>query len=399
MYNGSNSFEPIISNVLEDQSFALAEFTNKYLYLLKHIQDDDPTVVFDYFEDFYSSLVPVFNGSDSAYQVSLVKNLSTALVTSAFTVDKSLQLKGKAQKANVAARLLSKIFNIMLADRSGMESNKPSKRLGIYHITNLAFKVYFKLNTVRMCQTFIANLRTGGVQLEQYPLSQQITYRYYIGRYSLFQNRLRLAEKHLQFAFEKCISTQWHNKRLILKYLIPTRILLGKFPLPQLLMKYHLQEPFEPLIVALKTGDHEGFMQHLEDYFDFFYNTFTYVLLKSRGPVLLWRCLLKKTHKYICEMENQQVKSLSLERCQVALQFSLIKELDLMDVESILVSLISQRYIKGYLHHNLKVLVLSKVAPFPKLSDVHVYTERYNDDAVKEYLATIEESTGTGMME
>lgn len=47
-------------------------------------------------------------------------------------------------------------------------------------------------------------------------------------------------------------------------------------------------------------------------------------------------------HKYVCEMENQQVKSLSLEKCQVALQYSLIEEIDLIDVESILVSLISQ---------------------------------------------------------
>lgn len=82
---------------------------------------------------------------------------------------------------------------------------------------------------------------------------------------------------------------------MILKYLIPTRILLGKFPSSQLLLKYNLQEPFEPLITTLKLGDYEGYMQHLEDHFDFFYNTFTYVLLKSRGPVLIWRCLLRKT--------------------------------------------------------------------------------------------------------
>ncbi|KAI9272979.1 hypothetical protein BDA99DRAFT_280680 [Phascolomyces articulosus] len=45
-------------------------------------------------------------------------------------------------KANGAARLLSKVFNIMLADRSPLQE---SKRLGIIHVTNLAFKIYTKV--------------------------------------------------------------------------------------------------------------------------------------------------------------------------------------------------------------------------------------------------------------
>lgn len=65
-----------------------------------------------------------------------------------------------------------------------------SKRLGIFHVTNLAFKVYFKLNTTRMCQTFMNNIKTGGVDLKQYPISEQVTYRYYLGRYALYHVKL-----------------------------------------------------------------------------------------------------------------------------------------------------------------------------------------------------------------
>lgn len=67
-----------------------------------------------------------------------------------------------------------------------------SKRQGIFHITNLAFKLYFKLNNVRMCQTMISNIRTGGVDLDEFPISEQVTYKYYLGRYSLFHGRLKL---------------------------------------------------------------------------------------------------------------------------------------------------------------------------------------------------------------
>lgn len=97
-------------------------------------------------------------------------------------------LQGKARKANLAARLVSKVFNIMLADRSPIET---SKRQGIFHITNLAFKVYFKLDSVRMCQTFISNINSGGLDLDMFPISQQVTYKYYIGRYALYHGRLQ----------------------------------------------------------------------------------------------------------------------------------------------------------------------------------------------------------------
>lgn len=59
--------------------------------------------------------------------------------------------------------------------------------------------------------------------------------------------------------------------------------------------KYELMEYYEPLVAALKTGNYNGYLQHLEYYFDYFYNSFTYVLLRERGKVLLWRSLLRKT--------------------------------------------------------------------------------------------------------
>lgn len=85
--------------------------------------------------------------------------------------------------------------NTSLLKRSPMET---SKRQGIFHITNLAFKLYFKLNNVRMCQTMISNIRTGGVDLDEFPISEQVTYKYYLGRYSLFHGRLKLVSCFMQ---------------------------------------------------------------------------------------------------------------------------------------------------------------------------------------------------------
>lgn len=120
-------------------------------------------------------------------------------------------LQGKARKANSAARLVSKVFNIMLADRSPMET---SKRQGIFHITNLAFKVYFKLNSVRMCQTFISNINTGGLELDMFPISQQVTYKYYIGRYALYHGRLQHVIIEIAIHAEKKKKTYSYRFRL-----------------------------------------------------------------------------------------------------------------------------------------------------------------------------------------
>jgi hypothetical protein len=197
----------------------------------------------------------------------------------------------KSRKADTAARLLSKTFNIMLADRSSADDQ--SKRLGIFHVTNLAFKVYFKLNSIRMCQTFISNIDSGGVVLDNFPISQQVTYRYYLGRYALLQGQLKKAKDNLWFAFTHCHAQQPYNKRVILHYLIPTMIVLGQFPSARLLDKYQLTDQFSHLLHTLKCGNVHGYLAHLEKHIDYFYGKMTYFLLRERGIVLVWRCLIK----------------------------------------------------------------------------------------------------------
>ncbi|KAI8988006.1 hypothetical protein BDF20DRAFT_300810 [Mycotypha africana] len=397
MNTREDQVENIVNSQLEDISYALAEATHNYLKWLRCLSDPDRTVVFETFTTLYSSLIPLFNGSDSFFQLPVVKTLSTAFVQLAFDVDKTRGLKGKARKANTAARLLSKMFNIMLADRSPMET---SKRQGIFHVTNLAFKVYFKLNNIRMCQTFMSNIRTGGVELEQFPISEQVTYKYYTGRYALYHGRLKQAEEYLLFAFNKCHIDYWNNKRLILHYLIPTRIILGYFPSLMLLRKYQLEEYFAPLMRCIRSGHMAGFLHHLEAYFAYFYRHFTYLLLKERGVVLIWRCLIKNLYR------QQQI----LGNTKPAIDFDLYltalytsyddrsynpqqqqqeqpkQVFDLNDVEGIFVSLISQGYIRGYLQHQRHRIVLSKVNAFPAISSVHLHVERYNETLMEEHM-------------
>ena len=48
-------------------------------------------------------------------------------------------------------------------------------------------------------------------------------------------------------------------------------------------------------------------------------------------------------------------------------------EMDGDEVECVLANLIFRKYVKGYISHKARVLVLSKATPFPKLSTVFLH--------------------------
>jgi hypothetical protein len=52
--------------------------------------------------------------------------------------------------------------------------------------------------------------------------------------------------------------------------------------------------------------------------------------------------------------------------------------------------MVSQGYIKGYIHHQKKMMVLSKVNPFPRVVDVNLHTEVYDEEAINQHLAIVE---------
>ena len=87
----------------------------------------------------------------------------------------------------------------------------------------------------------------------RYPKSQQVTYKYYVGRKHMFDNNFKEAEEYLKFAFEHCHVKSRANKRSILIYLIPVKMLLGQMPEEMLLKKYDLLQ-FKEVVLAVKQG-------------------------------------------------------------------------------------------------------------------------------------------------
>ncbi|KAF9896005.1 hypothetical protein BX616_008360, partial [Lobosporangium transversale] len=204
---------------------------------------------------------------------------------------------------------LSKALHIVIGDKSTNQIEN-SKRRALYYLANLTFRAYFKLRSTRLIPTVMANISNAGAALSEYPMSEQVTYRYYVGRYHLYQLDLRRAESDLAFAFRNCPDLShddednndgnmiaFKNGRLILIYLTACRLCLGRMPSVQLLQEYGLDTYFEPLKKAIKLGDLSLLDQKLmsPELMSWFVEKELFFLLKEKLQVLCWRSLIRKT--------------------------------------------------------------------------------------------------------
>ena len=81
-----------------------------------------------------------------------------------------------------------------------LSSGNKEKKLALLEIINTLFKVYFQLNTLRLCKTLINAVNSKQfLEFDMFPASQRVTYRYFTGRLNIFDEKyvslhLRLLE-------------------------------------------------------------------------------------------------------------------------------------------------------------------------------------------------------------
>lgn len=270
---------------------------------------------------------------------------------------------------NEAARMLFRMFSSALSDRQPTFSGK--KRC-ILRLANCLFKLYFKTNQVRLCSTIHVNTSSSGdFSFSNYNKSDQVSYRYYMGRYFLQQYQIHEAFEFLSEAFKLCRQDDYSHRRKILIYLIPSALIIGLSPHRELILqRYNLEDHFGPLIGALRHGDHKQFYYALnsKDRAQWFISNGTYLLLADRCQILLFRNLFRRTFlaTYIPEQRTTFVEGKKLLQAYQWIakrdgkNADILEDLDLADIECICVNLLDQGYIKGYIMHNGLYLVLKK---------------------------------------
>ncbi|KAG9062806.1 COP9 signalosome (CSN) subunit [Linnemannia hyalina] len=261
----------------------------------------------------------------------------------AVQADKQLERRGeKPSKLEDCARVINKAFSICITDRT-----------------------YFKLKSHNLCKNILRAVKAADLpELEQFPMAHQVTIRYYTGVLSFFNDDFKKAETDLQFAFDHIPPKFHHNRRLVLHYLIPTRLLHGSLPQTRLLEEFpELSALYRPLALAIKSGNVQLFDEALSIGGSRLIGLGTYLTVeRSRGVAV--RVLFKKVFTLM-----DKTNKLNIDQFQKALAFVGVN-VDDEEVECMLANMIYKGYIRGYLSHEKKVLVLSQKDPFPSLESL-----------------------------
>lgn len=255
-----------------------------------------------------------------------------------------------------AAEAIMACFRVCTSDTRS--SPVTSKKWGMLYLVNQLFKVYFAISALHLCKPLIRaieNLRD--VKEDQFPLAQRVTYRYFVGRKAMFDSELRIADSNLSFAFEHCIKLSCKNKRKILIYLVPVRMLLGRLPQQRLLKKYNLAE-FGDVARAVSAGNLLQLDNALAKHEHFFIQCGVYLLLEKLRP-MVYRTLFKRVQRI---MNTYQIPIGALTTALVAMN---VEDADDDETSCILANLIHDGKVKGYLSYSHQKLVISKQNAFP----------------------------------
>mmetsp|Transcript_24068 Transcript_24068/g.39552 ORF Transcript_24068/g.39552 Transcript_24068/m.39552 type:complete len:406 (-) Transcript_24068:675-1892(-) len=295
--------------------------------------------------------------NEDNWSLSVLHKIDFDLRKIAEMADQELIEKGsKPSKLNDAPRILQKSFQLCATDRNSL---KESKKLGALAVVNCLFKIYFKLNTLRLCKNLIRAVDGAGFPpFEVFPIAQKVTYKFFVGRLAMYEDSYKKAETDLMYAFENCTKSSYKNKRLILLYLVPVRLVMGYIPSARLLTKYNLPQ-YQRVAESIRIGNLLEFNDSMAEHHELFVRHGVFLILE-RAKVIVYRNLFKQTIKISGTVR------IPLSVVATVLQL-MGEDMPVDEIECILCNLIYQGFIKGYISHQKSFLVVSRSNAFPNI--------------------------------
>ena len=301
---------------------------------------------------------------DCNWWVPILNQCITRFRLAAYQADK--QLIKQASKKNDVATTLQKIFGEMNRDRNPIEI---SKKVGLLFIVNSLFKIFIKLGNLRLCTPLIRNVQNSTFPpLQTFSIAETTCFYYYAGRLSLGEEKYANAMETLNKAFILCDPTMVNNKRRILEFLIPSKLLMGYFPKHDVLKKYKLTA-FAALSQAIKVGDLLAWNAALIEHQRYFISKGLYLIL-DQTKQYVYRALFKRIYKAFGCIVGPDAKKSQLPLAYVIAGFTIAgNPLEIAEIECIAANLIMGGWMKGYIVHG-KCFVLSNTNPFPEVFNV-----------------------------
>lgn len=310
----------------------------------------------------------VFREDEGAWVVQPMHSVVHNLRAIAENADAEARAQGKkATRLGDCGDQLRKCFSVSL-----QAPNNKDKKLAALDIVNVSIKIYFKLNTLRLCKNLIRTVDSRQfAAFDAFPASQRVTYMFYKGRLAIFDENYAEAQDTLTYALGHCHPAAQRNRARIIKYLVPVGLLLGKLPSTKLQEQYRsVLQLYEPLMKAMRTGDIGLFYSTLNEHQSAFIRDGTFLLLEKLQAAVQRR-LLRRVWAVHAEVDPPRTAQIPLEWYRRAFEVCGVS-IEMDEVECIGVNLIFRRYVRGYIAHRSKIMVVAKTNPFPPLEQASI---------------------------
>uniref|UniRef100_H2ZDA2 PCI domain-containing protein 2 n=1 Tax=Ciona savignyi TaxID=51511 RepID=H2ZDA2_CIOSA len=317
----------------------------------------------DDFKEVYVCQVLTVQAFVKAFQSQKDDNWCVCFLCSLYVilmVDKEMSRTGRGKRGEMlekAADTIMSCFRVCGSD--GRSAIGVSKKWGMLFLVNQLFKIYFRIGKLHLCKPLIRAIESSTIK-DQFTLAQRVTYKYYVGRKAMFDSDFVMAEEYLSFAYSNCHSKCKRNLRMILIYLIPVKMLLGRLPTLELLHTHNLNQ-FADIVRAVRTGDVQLLNKALIKNETFYIQTGVYLILEKLRAIT-HRTLFKRVGHIL------GTHQIPLQAFLEALKSQGIDDIDMDETECIVAGLIFNGNIRGYISHQHKKLVVSKVNAFPPIA-------------------------------
>ncbi|KAK9773576.1 hypothetical protein AB5N19_11054 [Seiridium cardinale] len=235
----------------------------------------------------------------SLSKLSMTLNKRPDLTRKLQTVDTSGGDEEQKSIIDKTAEVMQRVFTACLADRTSDQFSRPEgKKVGVYTFANVTLKLLFACRKTHLAKTIFMNITAKSPPLSFYPAAQRVTYLYYIGRFHFINNHFSHAAQCLEQAYLQTPAAFQKHRRLILTYLIPSKILLGYLPSQALLQRPEaatLAPIFSQLASAVRTGNHLLFQSAIASNEKWLFRKGLLLTLTFRLRPLLWRSLSRRT--------------------------------------------------------------------------------------------------------
>ncbi|KAI1499666.1 hypothetical protein F5X99DRAFT_389118 [Biscogniauxia marginata] len=253
----------------------------------------------------------------SLSKLSMTLNKRPDLTKKLNTIDTGEEDQGSI--VGTTAEIIQKIFTTCLTDRSSQRFAKPEgKKVGVYIFANVTLKLLFACRKTHLAKQLFTNISAKSPPLSYYPAAQRVTYLYYLGRFHFINNHFARAAQCLQEAYSQTPPSFQKHRQLILTYLIPSNMLIGRLPSQALLQRPEAQSMapiFDQFAQSIRTGNYLVYQHALEIHEEWLFRKGLLLTLTYRLRPLLWRSLSRRTFllTYVAPTEADSRKAATLE--------------------------------------------------------------------------------------